>query len=88
MLTAFSSHGWDDYTYWQQADSDVLDKINELIKAIQRDPFKGIGKPEPLRGHLAGYWSRRISDEHRIVYKIEGRKPNQILTIIQTRFHY
>nr|WP_221187486.1 Txe/YoeB family addiction module toxin [Luteimonas sp. RC10] len=80
----FSEDAWEDYLYWQQADKKLLKRINELIKAIQRDPFQGIGKPEPLRHALAGYWSRRINDEHRIVYKVEG----DVLMIAQARYHY
>lgn len=88
MRTAFTDHGWDDYLFWQANDIDTLQKINDLIKEIKREPFKGTGKPEPLKGNLAGYWSRRISGEHRLVYRISGTKPNQVLTIIQARFHY
>lgn len=88
MQIAFADHAWDDYLYWQANDVDTLQKINNLIKEIKREPFKGTGKPEPLKGNLAGYWSRRISGEHRIVYRIFGTKPNQVLTIIQVRFHY
>ena len=88
MITACTSTGWEDYTYWQQNDIDTFEKINELIREIKRDPFKGFGKPEPLRGNLAAWWSRRITGEHRLVYKVDGTKPNQTLTIIQTRFHY
>jgi toxin YoeB len=72
MITAFSETGWADYQYWLESNPTLLERINELIKAIKRDPFKGIGKPEPLRGKLAGYWSRRTNDEHRLVYKVEG----------------
>ena len=88
MQIAFTDNAWDDYLYWQNNDPDTLQKINDLIKEIKREPFKGIGKPEPLKGNLAGYWSRRISGEHRIVYRISGTRPNQTLTIIQARFHY
>ncbi len=88
MTTAFTEHGWDDYVYWQQNDPRTLNRINVLIKDIQRDPFKGLGKPEPLRGNLAGYWSRRITDEHRLVYRLHGIKPDQVLIIIQARIHY
>jgi len=88
MTTAFTDHGWDDYAYWQGNDPETLDKINDLIKEIKRDPFRGKGKPEPLKGNLAGYWSRRITSEHRLVYRISGTKPDQTLTIIQARFHY
>jgi toxin YoeB len=78
------SKAWDDYLYWQQTDKKVLKKINDLIKEISRNPFKGTGKPEPLKHAYAGYWSRRITDEHRIVYKVEG----SILKIVQMRYHY
>jgi len=88
MLIAFTDHGWEDYLYWQSTDSEILDKINDLIKETKRDPFKGKGKPEPLRGSLAGYWSRRISGEHRLVYRVQGSGTQQTLTIIQARFHY
>lgn len=88
MIIAFTPTGWEDYEYWQQHDPDTLEKINNLIKEIQRDPFRGTGKPESLRGNLSGYRSRRISGEHRLVYKVEGAKPKQVLTIIQARFHY
>ena len=88
MQIAFTDNAWDDYLYWQANDADTLQKINDLIKEIKREPFKGVGKPEPLKGNLAGYWSRRISGEHRLVYRISGTKPNQTLTIIQARFHY
>jgi toxin YoeB len=80
----FSDPAWEDYLYWQQTDKKMLKRINDLIKAIQRDPFQGIGKPEPLRHALAGYWSRRITDEHRIVYKVE----QGVLLIAQVRYHY
>jgi toxin YoeB len=88
MITAFSNPGWEDYVYWQAHDPETLEKINHLIKEITREPFKGTGKPEPLKGNLAGYWSRRITGEHRLVYRISGAKPDQTLTIIQARFHY
>ena len=84
MILQFSDDAWEDYLYWQQADKKLLKRINELIGAIQRDPFQGIGKPEPLRHALAGYWSRRINDEHRIVYKVTG----DVLMIAQARYHY
>ncbi|MEJ0033424.1 MAG: Txe/YoeB family addiction module toxin [Bacteroidota bacterium] len=88
MQIAFTDNAWNDYLYWQTTDVDTLKKINDLLREIARDPFKGIGKPEPLRGNFAGYWSRRINTEHRLVYMISGAKPKQILTIIQLRFHY
>jgi toxin YoeB len=88
MQIAFTDHGWEDYVYWQANDSDTLDKINDLIKEIKRDPFKGRGKPEPLKGNLAGYWSRRVTGEHRLVYRVQGAGSDQTLKIIQARFHY
>jgi toxin YoeB len=80
----FSEHAWEDYLYWQRTDRKILRRINDLIKEIQRSPFKGIGKPEPLKHGLSGYWSRRINDEHRIVYKVEADS----LFIAQLRYHY
>jgi toxin YoeB len=88
MDVMFTDHAWDEYLYWQTDDPETLEKINHLIKEIKREPFKGQGKPEPLKGNLAGYWSRRITGEHRLGYRISGAKPKQVLTIIQARFHY
>ncbi|OQX44538.1 MAG: toxin YoeB [Candidatus Sedimenticola endophacoides] len=84
MKLTFSSRAWEEYLYWQKTDKAILKRINSLIKNIQRQPFEGIGKPEPLKHSLSGYWSRRISDEHRIVYKVLD---DQIL-IAQLRYHY
>jgi len=80
----FSELAWDEYLYWQKTDKKILNRINELIKVITRTPFEGVGKPEPLKHSLSGYWSRRINDEHRLVYKIED---DQML-IAQCRLHY
>jgi toxin YoeB len=80
----FSENAWEDYLYWQKTDRKVVLRINTLIRDIQRDPFDGIGKPEPLRYALSGYWSRRITDEHRIVYKVES----DAVMIAQLRYHY
>jgi toxin YoeB len=80
----FSSQSWEDYLYWKSADRRLLRRINALIKEIIRDPLQGTGKPEPLKHALSGYWSRRINDEHRIVYKVEGES----LLIAQLRYHY
>lgn len=88
MTIAFTHTGWEDYEYWRRIDPDVIEKIHDLIKEISRDPFKGIGKPEPLRGNLTGYWSRRITGEHRLVYSVHGGKPDRVITIIQARYHY
>jgi toxin YoeB len=84
MKIVFSSQGWADYLHWQQTDRKLLKRINDLIKEITRTPFEGTGKPEPLRHALAGYWSRRINDEHRLVYKVEGDS----VWIAQARYHY
>lgn len=84
MIKQFSDNAWQDYLHWQQTDRQLLRRVNELIKAIEREPFAGIGKPEPLRHALAGYWSRRINDEHRLVYKVDGK----VLMIAAARYHY
>jgi len=80
----FAEKAWEDYLYWQKTDKKMLTRINTLIKDIKREPFEGIGKPEPLKHALSGYWSRRINDEHRIVYKIY----QDSLLIAQLRYHY
>lgn len=80
----FSPNAWNDYVYWQSQDSKTLARINKLIQDCQRDPFKGVGKPEPLRGNFAGCWSRRIDDTHRLVYRTHVAD----LEIIACRFHY
>ena len=77
MKLTFSENAWNDYLYWQQTDRRILKRINSLIKDIQRQPFSGIGKPESLKHDFSGYWSRRITDEHRIVYKVDKRHLNQ-----------
>ena len=84
MRIIFSENGWEDYTSWQSGDKKILKKINNLIKEIQRSPYEGIGKPEPLKFDLAGLWSRRIDLEHRLVYKIESND----LLIYACRYHY
>ena len=84
MTLTFSSKAWEEYLYWQKTDKAILKRINTLIKDITRDPFEGIGKPEPLKHALSGYWSRRINDEHRVVYKIHDSS----LLIAQLRYHY
>ena len=84
MKITFSSQAWEDYLHWQQTDKKILKRVNELIKASSRDPFAGSGKPEPLRHGLSGYWSRRINDEQRLVYKIEA----ETLLIAMCRYHY
>lgn len=84
MRLVFADEAWEDYLYWQQQDKRMVKRINELIAATKREPFAGIGKPEPLKHALAGYWSRRITDEHRMVYKAE----KDALLIAQLRYHY
>ncbi|GIU31512.1 Txe/YoeB family addiction module toxin [Shewanella sp. MBTL60-007] len=84
MNILFSDHAWNDYLYWQQQDKKTLKRINTLIKDCRRTPFEGIGKPERLKENLSGYWSRRISDEHRLVYKAT----QDTLTIVALRYHY
>jgi toxin YoeB len=80
----FSDHAWEDYLYWQKTDKKMVKRINSLIKDIQRLPFEGVGKPEPLKHALSGYWSRRINDEHRIIYKVDSES----VYIAQLRYHY
>lgn len=84
MKLIFSEHAWEDYLYWQKTDKKVLSRINKLIKETQREPFGGVGKPEPLKHGLAGYWSRRINEEHRMIYKVT----DDALLIAQLRYHY
>ena len=84
MKLVFAEQAWEDYVYWQQQDKRVVKRINELIENTAREPFTGIGKPEPLKHALAGYWARRITDEHRMVYRAE----KDALFIAQLRYHY
>ena len=84
MKLIFSEQAWEDYLYWQKTDKKLLERINTLIKDTSRSPFEGIGKPERLKNALSGYWSRRINDEHRIVYKVSDGS----MLIAQLRFHY
>lgn len=85
MNVQFSTHAWEDYLYWQQNDRRMLKKINSLLADISRgDPYEGIGKPEPLKHAFSGFWSRRISEEHRLVYRISG----DTIQIAQARYHY
>jgi toxin YoeB len=84
MLISFSAKAWADYIDIMSVDRTLLKRINLIIKDIQRDPFNGIGKPEPLKHNLSGYWSRRLTDEHRLVYTME----DDTLVIIQCRHHY
>ena len=89
MRLVFSDQAWEDYLWWQSAGNEKgLQRVNELIKATQRIPFKGIGKPEPLKGDLSGWWSRRLTSEHRFVYRVSGKGDGQSLEIAQLRYHY
>jgi toxin YoeB len=88
MKTAWSKDAWRDYLHWQQEDEKILAAINELIRDVKRNPFKGLGKPESLRHELQGWWSRRISGEHRLVYRVSGKSGDQQLDIVQCRYHY
>jgi len=84
MKLTFAPKAWDSYLHWQTTDKAIVKRINTLIKDIQRNPFEGIGKPEPLKHALSGFWSRRINDEHRIVYKVTEDN----ILIAQLRYHY
>ena len=84
MKLVFAEQAWEDYLWWQEADRKLLARVNDLIRDIQRSPFSGIGKPERLQHALAGWWSRRINEEHRIVYRVEAGS----LLIAQLRYHY
>ena len=84
MVISWDIAAWEDYIYWAKVDKNNQKRINELIKECTRTPFEGKGKPEPLKGNFSGYWSRRITDEHRLVYKVLENR----IHIIQCRFHY
>ena len=84
MKLIWSEKSWDEYCSWQSTDKKILKKINSLLKDIKREPFEGIGKPEPLKYELAGCWSRRISDEHRLVYMVDDTS----ISIVSCRYHY
>ena len=84
MKLTFTDEAWDEYVYWQVKDKKILKKINTLIKDTKREPFDGLGKPEPLKHELAGYWSRRISQEHRLVYEVF----EESILVVSCRYHY
>ena len=84
MKLIFAEEAWEDYQYWQKQDKRMVERINKLIRETQREPFEGVGKPEALKHALSGFWSRRITDEHRMVYRVE----DDDLLIAQLRFHY
>lgn len=88
MRLVFSDQAWEDYLHWQSNDPKVHQRINEMIKQTMRQPFQGVGKPEPLKGDLSGWWSRRITKEDRMVYRMSGKGDAQALELAQLRFHY
>ncbi len=89
MKVHFTDGGWDDYRHWAKNEPDILERLNALIEDCWRNPFKGLGKPEPLKGDLAGWWSRRITGDHRLVYRIAGKPGgDQRIEIAACRYHY
>jgi toxin YoeB len=88
MKLLWTEQAWEDYPHWRRHDPDTLKKINALIEDVKRNPFRGLGKPEALKFALAGWWSRRITQEHRLVYRVSGQRGAQILEIAQCRYHY
>jgi len=88
LKLVFADQAWEDYLHWQATDANTLERVNALIKECMRSPFKGTGKPEPLRGELRGWWSRRITLEDRLVYRVTGVGQAQKLEIAQCRYHY
>jgi len=88
MKLIWAEVAWADYLYWQAENPGIVRKINELIKDVRRDPFRGLGKPEPLKESLQGWWSRRITGEHRLVYRVSGKAESQAIEIAQCRLHY
>ena len=88
MKVGFDEDGWEDYLHWQRTDSVMLERLNQFIKACRRSPFEGLGKTEPLKHEFKGWWSRRITREHRMVYRVTGSGEDQRLEVIQCRYHY
>ena len=88
MKLQFTAQAWDDYCHWQLQDPAIVSRINALLRDAMRDPFRGIGKPEPLRGKLSGWWSRRVTGEHRLVYRCIGVGEDQRIEVVQCRDHY
>jgi toxin YoeB len=84
----FTPNGWADYQHWIETDRIMLARLNELLRDVRRDPFKGLGKPEPLKGDLSGWWSRRITQEHRLVYRVVGKGGAQQIEVVACRQHY
>ena len=88
MKLVWTRQAWDDYLHWQATNSKILQSINDLIQDISRSPFQGLGKPEPLKHGLQGWWSRRITGEHRLVYRVSGKNETQQIEIASCRYHY
>jgi toxin YoeB len=88
LKVTFDPEGWSEYLSWQQADVKVLQRINVLIEECRRHPFTGTGRPEPLRQNLTGWWSRRITGEHRLVYRVRGSGDGQALEVLSCRYRY
>ena len=88
MKLIWADRAWEDYLYWYASDPNTFERLNTLINECRRNPFKGTGKPEPLRESLKGWWSRRINVNDRLVYRVSGKPPDQFLDIAQCRFHY
>lgn len=88
MKIAWTPVGWEEYLFWQQTDRKIVKRINQLIKDTTRDPFDGLGKPEPLMHELSGWWSRRINGEHRLIYRVHENDDGALLEIASCRFHY
>ena len=88
MKIVFADQAWEDYQYWLASDRKVLKRLNSLISECRRTPFEGTGKPEPLKGDFKGWWSRRLTEKDRLVYRVEGKSGDQRLEIAQCRFHY
>ncbi|MBI5163858.1 MAG: Txe/YoeB family addiction module toxin [Magnetospirillum sp.] len=88
MNLQWTRDAWDDYLYWQETDRKMVAKVNDLIRDVWRTPFSGLGKPEPLKENLKGWWSRRISGDHRLIYRIQGSGDDQRVEIAQARYHY
>ena len=88
MKLLFTERAWADYLYWQANDPKVLRRVNDLIRDVKRDPFRGLGKPEALKANLSGWWSRRVTQEHRLVYRLVGEGEGRRIEIVQCRYHY
>lgn len=88
MKVVFDREAWQQYLHWQRSDPVILAKLNLFIEECSRTPFRGLGRPEPLKNDLKGWWSRRLTQEDRLIYRVTGTAPNQTLEIIQCRFHY